>query len=80
MRRAWWAAWLLLAACVAGPATAQVLRAELLFARGALDGPPASAPVIQRVEATGPGDTVRVVLPRRRADYWSSSRGTAWAS
>lgn len=70
MRRAWWATWLLLAAFLAGPASAQALRAELLFAPAALDGPPASAPAIQRIEAARPGDTVRVVLPQRRADYW----------
>ncbi|MFD0739737.1 diguanylate cyclase [Lysobacter koreensis] len=61
---------LLVAGLCAPPLAAQSLQAELLLTQDDLDGPPASAPVLARVDAGARGRVARVVLPQRVGSYW----------
>jgi diguanylate cyclase (GGDEF)-like protein len=61
--------WCLLAALIAAPAGACGLQVELLYTAERLDGPPASAPVLSRVE-TDAAAPAQVPLPRRPTGHW----------
>jgi diguanylate cyclase (GGDEF)-like protein len=71
MSRCRWPIWLLLAALSAAPAGACGLQVELLYTADRLDGPPAAAPVLSRIETdAATGRTMPIALPRRTTGHW----------
>lgn len=70
MLRRWMPVWCLLAVFVAAPAGACGLQVDLLYTAERLDGPPASTPVLSRVESDAATPAVRVPLPRRPTGHW----------